>query len=54
LLLLLKGLWFWKNPVFFFGSTLSSTACGVGGAIGFPGDADPLGGSMLENEVGLE
>ena len=26
----------------------------MGDAMGFPGDADPLGGSISENEVGLE
>jgi hypothetical protein len=59
LLLLLKGLWFWKNPLFFFTSCLSSSGDtgdggAIGGAIGLPGDAEPLGGSMLENEVGFE
>ena len=54
LLLLRNGLWLWKNPVFFFGSGLSSMDCSVGGGMGFPGDAVPLGGSMLENEVGFE
>jgi hypothetical protein len=52
LFLLANGL-FWKNPLFFFTSCLSSRGCGIG-AIGFPGDAEPLGGSTLENDVGLE
>jgi hypothetical protein len=43
-----------KNPLFF---DKSSTGLGSGigdWGIGLPGDAEPLGGSMLEKEVGFE
>lgn len=54
LLLLAKGLL--KKPLF-FATVFSSIGLGSGNddwGIGLPGDADPLGGSILENEFGLE
>jgi hypothetical protein len=43
-----------KKPLFF---DISSVGLGSGRgdwAIGLPGEAEPLGGSMLEKEVGFE
>ena len=47
-----KGLWFWKNPLFFLRTCFSGDA--AGGRSCFVGEVFPLGGSMLENEVGME
>jgi hypothetical protein len=45
-----------KKPLFFC-IDMSSTGLGSGNedcGIGLPGEADPLGGSMLEKDVGFE
>lgn len=43
-----------KKPLFFDMSSIG-LGSGIGDcAIGLPGEADPLGGSMLENDVGFE
>jgi hypothetical protein len=60
LLLRLKGLWFWKKPLFLFCTCLSAgMLCGGATAEGagcccFVGDCFPLGGSKLDMDVGLE
>jgi hypothetical protein len=53
-LLFLRAKGLLKKPLFF---VKSSTGLGSGSGdctIGFPGEAEPLGGSMLEKELGLE
>lgn len=52
LLRLLKGLWFWKKPLFFFDILLSLGAADVGDITGscLTGETLPLGGSRLEKE----
>jgi hypothetical protein len=43
-----------KKPLFFDMSSMG-LGSGIGDcAIGLPGEADPLGGSMLEKDVGFE
>jgi len=49
----LKGLWFWKKPLFFLKMRFSGLLCTGAGSC-FVGEVFPLGGSMLENDVGLE
>jgi hypothetical protein len=53
-LLFLRAKGLLKNPLFLVNS---STGLGSGSGdcgIGLPGEADPLGGSILEKELGLE
>jgi hypothetical protein len=47
-----NGLWFWKNPLFFLRTCFSGDP--AGGADCLTGDVIPLGGSILEKDVGLE
>jgi hypothetical protein len=53
-LLFLRANGLLKNPLFFDISSIG-LGSGIGDwAIGLPGEAEPLGGSMLEKEVGFE
>jgi hypothetical protein len=54
LFLLLNGLLFWKNPLFFFIIFLSLSEDGEAGGSCLTGELIPLGGSLLENDVGAE
>jgi len=58
-LLFLRANGLLKNALFFATDVSSMGVIGLGSAkedcgIGFPGDAEPLGGPMLSKEVGLE
>jgi hypothetical protein len=55
-LLFLRAKGLLKKPLFFC-VDVSSSGLGSGNedwGMGLPGDAEPLGGSMLENDVGFE